>query len=178
MKPVLILHALLLAACCTQPVQLPEEDKLPDASIRLGPAGITGLEGQLPFTLPAMERAFEGFEVVSVADPDLPAFHIRETGSRDAIFIVTPDWTRGFTGSITALVPSQSGPFRVEAGVTTYGQLPADFIQNCTVQPGSRDGPVFCEAPLPAGRLTLDFPASRADPVLEEIAYYSAARDR
>ncbi len=174
MKVGLILCALLLTACCTQPAPVASE-RAAEASVRIGPEGIIGLEGQVPFTLQAIERAFAGFEVVAAADARQPAFHVREPGSEETLFIVTPDWTRGYVGSVSANLPGQSGPLEILVGVTAHSELRNSLPQPCTGEPGLRDGPVSCDIALSAGILRLDFPANRADPVLEQVAYFPQA---
>lgn len=174
MKAGLILCAFLLTACCTQPAPVASEPAA-EASLRIGPEGIIGLEGKVPFTLQAIERAFAGFEVVAAADAQQPVFHVREPSSEETLFIVTPDWTRGYVGSVSANLPGQSGTLEILVGVTPYSELRNTLPQPCAGEPDLRDGPVSCDIALSAGTLRLDFPASRADPVLKQIAYFPGA---
>lgn len=177
MKAGLILCALLLTASCMQPAPVTSVPA-PDASIRIGPDGIIGLEGQVPFTLPAIERAFAGFDIVTAADAQQPAFHVREPGGEQALFIVTPDWTRGHVGAVSANVPAGAGTLEVTAGVTAYSELGAALQPPCIQPPDVRGGAVTCDIALPAGRLELEFPAGPGDPVLEQIAYFPDAPRR
>lgn len=171
MKTGLILCALLLTACCSRPA--PEVAQGPaEATLRIGPQGVAGLEGQAPFTLPAIERAFSGFDVVSMGDAEGPVFHVREPGTEVAVFIVSPDWTRGYIGAVSAKIP---GAPDMQAGVTPFSALPDSLARACTSVPAMRDGPVRCETSLSAGTLRLEFPAGRGDPVLEQIAYFPRA---
>jgi hypothetical protein len=166
LKTSLILAALLLTACCTQPAP-PEAQPRAEATLTLGPDGISGLDGQVPFTLPAIERAFEGFEVVSAPNTGEPVFHVREPGSPDTLFIVSPDWTRGFVGSVSAVLPASAGGLEIRAGVTPYSAVRA--------RPAIRCADFSCELPLSSGTLRLNFPATGDDPVLAKIAYVPAA---
>lgn len=141
------------------------------AAHTIGPDGAAGLAGQTPFTVPAMERAFPGLEVVSISDPETPAFHIRVPGSQTPLFVVTPDWTRGYAGAVATRSASVTGPDGLRAGVTAYTQLPESWRADCMVEPGWRDGPMTCERQSADGAFRLVFPPSRADPVLEEMVY-------
>jgi len=165
LKTSLILAALLLTACCTQPAP-PEAQPKAEATLTIGPDGISSLNGQVPFTLPAIERAFEGFEVVSAPNGGEPVFQVREPGSTDTLFIVSPDWTRGFVGSVTAVIPASAGSLEVRAGVTLQVALQARLGAACADQ--------ICEIPLSGGTLILRFPADGEDPLLQEIAYFRA----
>ncbi len=162
MRTPLILAALLFTAGCTQP-EPPAAQPGAEASLTFGSDGINGLDGQVPFTLPAVERAFEGFEVVSSPNGGEPVFHVRAPGSTDTLFVVSPDWTRGFVGSVSAVLPPSSGGLELRIGVTSYSALQE--------RPGISCADFSCELPLPGGTLRLDFPATGDDPVLDQIAY-------
>lgn len=165
MKTSLILSALLLTACCAQPAP-PEAQPKAEATLTLGPNGISSLDGQVPFTLPAIERAFEGFEVVSAPNAGEPVFHVREPGSPDTLFVVSPDWTRGFIGSVSAVLPPAAGGLEIRAGLTRYSAV--------RDRQGIRCADFSCDLPLTAGTLRLNFPATGDDPVLDKIAYVPA----
>lgn len=165
LKTSLVIAALLLTACCTQPAQVAAEPSV-EPVLTLGPDGISGLDGQVPFTLPAVERAFEGFEVVSVSNGGVPVFHVREPGTTGTLFIVSPDWTRGFVGSVSAVLPAPEGGFEIRAGATPYSAVQE--------WPGIRCAGFTCDLPLAAGTLRLNFPATGDDPVLDRIAYIPA----
>jgi hypothetical protein len=141
---------LLLAACCTQPAHAPANAQ-GAPSVMIGPDGIAGLDGQVPFTLAAIERAFPGFDVVALQVDGLPAFHVREPGSEAAVFVVSPDWTRGFAGAFTAILPV--------AGGSLAAPNPPCSARTCTVA-------------LQSGALRLRFSSDASDAVLEEIVYF------
>lgn len=170
MKPVCITAAFLLAACCTQPAP-PQETHAPEPAFILTPDGIAGIEGRVPFTLPAIERAFEGLDVVAVPTTEMPAFEVREPGSRTALFRVVPDWTLGFAGTVSVLVPGEVGPAELLPGVSSFNDLPVDIARTCKPEPGFRDGPVSCTIALSGGTVILGFPASRQVPLLESVRY-------
>ncbi|MBA4227928.1 MAG: hypothetical protein C0456_15000 [Hyphomonas sp.] len=162
-RPTLLALCLILAACA-----------VPDGTPDTGAAGYTisadgagGLRAQTPFTVPAMERAFPGLEVITVAEGDMPAFHIREPGSTAPLYIVTPDWTRGYAGAVATRSASVTGPDGIRAGVTRYSELAESWRSDCRAEPDLRDGPITCERP----GIRLSFPASRDDPVLAEIVF-------
>lgn len=150
---------LLLAACCTQPAHAPANAQAAP-SVMIGPDGIAGLDGQVPFTLAAIERAFPGFDVVALQVDGLPAFHVREPGSEAAVFVVSPDWTRGFAGAFTAILPVAGGSLAAEAGASSLAALnPPCSARTCTVA-------------LQSGTLRLRFSSDASDAVLEEIVYF------
>jgi hypothetical protein len=165
LKTSLILAALLLTACCTQPAP-PEAQPKAEATLTLGADGISSLNGQVPFTLPAIERAFEDFEVVAAPNAGEPVFHVREPGSPNTLFIVSPDWTRGFVGSVTAVLPPSAGGLEIQAGVTPQAALQERLGTACA--------DFRCEIPLSGGSLILRFPAGGENPLLDEIAYVPA----
>ncbi len=172
MKSCLILVALLLTACCTQP-EPPAQVQA--ASLTITPDAINGFAGQVPFTLPAIERAFEGMDVVAAADVPEPAFHVREPGSAEPLFIVQPDWTRGYVGSVSASFLLGGEPREIKAGVTTYGELRDALPEPCSVQTNLQDGPVSCVIALSSGTLRLDFQGTGSDAVLGQIAFFPRA---
>lgn len=150
---------LLLAAGCTQPAHAPNNTQTAP-SVTIGPDGIAGLDGQVPFTLPAIERAFPGFDVVALQAEGVPVFHVRERGSETAVFVVSPDWTRGFAGAFTAIVPAAGGSLEAQAGASRLAALgPACSNQTCAVA-------------LQSGTLRLRFASGAGDATLEEIAYF------
>lgn len=172
MKPALILTAVLLAACCTQPAP---QANAPEPSITLTEDGIAGLDGQIPFTLPAIERAFPGLDVVAAPTPENPAFEVREPRSNAALFVVAPDWTLGFVGSITTQVPAGGGPISLRPGVSTLEDLPESLQQRCDVPAG---GPARCTVQLASGSLILGFSSFSGARTLYSVAYFLPAPDR
>lgn len=172
MKPALILTVLLSAACCAQPAP---QANAPEPSITLTEDGIAGLDGQIPFTLPAIERAFPGLDVVAAPAPESPAFEVREPGSNAALFVVAPDWTLGFVGSISTQVPAKGGPISLQAGVSTLEDLPESLQQRCHAP---ANGPVSCTVPLASGSLILGFSSFSGALTLDSVAYVLPATDR
>lgn len=170
MRIALVLGGGLLAACCTQAAPVAVEPAPQAAVIIVTADGIAGFEGDVPFTLPAIERAFSGMDVVAAPGADVPAFHVRAPGSEATLFIVRPDWTRGHVGNVAAIVPEAGKNSEFQAGVSRASELRE---MGCTAPPGgARDGALICEVPVQAGVLRFSFPASRDDPLLEQIAYF------
>ena len=161
-RPALLSLCVIFAACGT-----PAGQADGGAAYTIGPDGAGNLKAATPFTVPAIERACPGLEVVTVPDAEMPAFHVREPGSTTPLYIVTPDWTRGYAGAVATRSPSVTGPDGIRAGVTRYSDLVESWHSDCRSEPGLRDGPITCERP----GIRLSFPASRDDPVLAEIVF-------
>lgn len=159
--------ALILAACGT-PEGRAEQDEAA-ARYRIGPDGAGGLSAQTPFTVPAIERAFPELEVVtvSVSSAGLPAFHIREAGSTAPLYIVTPDWTRGYAGAVTTTSPSVSGPGGLRAGVSRLSDAPTGLTATCAAPETPGEITLTCEA----GRLRLEFTGAGNDRLLARQTY-------
>ena len=171
MRMGVVLGGTLLAACCTQAPPVGAEPAARTPSVVITAGGIAGFEGDVPFTLPAIERAFAGMEVVAAPNADVPAFLVRPPEEATALFVVRPDWTRGYVGSIAAIVPGASENIEFQVGVSSTNRPQTIPELACTVPSGARDGALICEASRVAGVLRLSFRASRGDPVLDQIAY-------
>lgn len=177
MKAALILSAAVLTACCTQPAPAPapeEPARMP--SVLIGTEGLEGLSGQVPFTLPVIERTFPGFDIVTAAGSAEPAFHVREPGQAQALFIVTADWSRGYIGQIATRLPGENTD--LVAGTTRFSDLPETVARTCSGTPDPGGPQVTCDISLPHGALTLGFQAGRDDPLLESVAYTPARPGR
>ena len=171
MRMGVVLGGTLLAACCTQAPPVGAEPAARTASIVITADGIAGFEGDVPFTLPAIERAFAGMEVVAAPNADVPAFLVRPPEEATALFVVRPDWTRGYVGSIAAIVPGASENIEFQVGVSNARDTQAVPELACTEPSGARDGALVCEASRAAGVLRFSFRAGKGDPVLDQIAY-------
>ena len=171
MRMGLVLGGTLLAACCTQAPPVGAEPAARTASVVITADGIAGFEGDVPFTLPAIERAFAGMEVVAAPNADVPAFLVRPPGETTTWFVVRPDWTRGQVGSIAAIVPGASESTEFQVGISSTSETQTIPELACTVPSGARDGDLVCEASGAAGVLRLSFIAGKGDPVLDQIAY-------
>lgn len=142
MKLAAALLALTLAACMA--------DELPDGETRkdtpaphagdtnaadnllyIGPEGAGGLTASIPFTVQAAERAFPGYEIVSAGSADTPAFEVRAPGNEAPVFIITPDWTRGFAGAVSTGDSAVAGPGGIRAGLTRLGEVPGALTADC-----------------------------------------------
>ena len=171
MRMGLVLGGTLLAACCTRAPPVGAEPAAQTAGVVITADGIAGFEGDVPFTLPAIERAFAGMEVVAAPNADVPAFLVRPPGETTAWFVVRPDWTRGQVGSIAAIVPGASESTAFQVGVSSTSQTRTVPELACTVPSGARDGALVCEASRAAGVLRFSFREGKGDPVLDQIAY-------
>ncbi|MFN7179270.1 hypothetical protein [Hyphomonas sp.] len=171
MKRALVLLALLLASSCTQPLPEPAPPPAPAEAVTVTASSIEGLSGQIPFTLPSIERAFPGFTIVADEEDGVPIFSVREPGSDADLFRLRPDWSRGFIGSVTVLVPGDTGLVELQPNVSPFTDLPAEIAQACNPEPAPTDGPFSCTVALSTGELILAFPSARYAPRLESARY-------
>lgn len=158
--------ALLLAACGT-PDGGAANEQAGGPAYTISAEGAGSLRAQTPFTVPAIERAFPGLEVVTLSGADLPAFHIREAGSAAPLYIVTPDWTRGYAGAVSTASPHVSGPGGLRAGISRRNEAPADLTATCTAPETGGDITLICEA----GRFRLEFTGAGDNPLLARQTY-------
>lgn len=159
--------ALALAACGTPEGRNANGTEAADAAYTIGPDGAAGLLAQTPFTVPAMERAFPGLEVVTHSDPDTPAFHIRKAGSKTPLYIVTPDWTRGYAGAVATRSAEVSGPGGLRAGTSRLSEVAAPLKASCAAPETARDISLVCQS----GRLRLEFGGTGGDLLLLQQTY-------
>ncbi|ABI77270.1 putative lipoprotein [Hyphomonas neptunium ATCC 15444] len=160
-RPVSLALALILAACGT-PEGRAGQDETGAPAHTIGPEGAGGLSAQTPFTVPAMERAFPELEVITLSDPDTPAFHIRETGGAAPLYIVTPDWTRGYAGAVATTSPDVSGPGQLRAGRSRLSDAPAELTATCAAPETAGEITLICEA----DRFRLEFSGAGDNPLL------------
>lgn len=165
-REVPLAFVLSLMACGTPEGQAGQEK--PDAAAYIiGPEGAAGLTGQTPFTVPALERVFPGLEVISISDPETPAFHIREAGSPAPIYVITPDWTRGYAGAVATEAGEVSGPGGLRAGTSRLSDAPADLKTACTAPETEGEITLTCEV----DRFRLEFSGRGSDPLLARQIY-------
>ena len=157
--------ALILAACGTPEGGTGQNSA--QAAYEISPDGAGGLMAQTPFTVPAIERAFPELEVVTVSDAALPAFHVREAGSQTPLYIVTPDWTRGYAGAVSTASPDVSGPGGLRAGLSRLSEAPAALTSTCAAPETAGDITLICEA----GRFRLEFTGAGNNPLLTRQTY-------
>lgn len=171
MKRALILPAIFLAACCTQPPPLPAPPPEPAEAVTVTGSGVEDIGGKIPFILPAIERAFPGFIIVANEEDGIPVFGVREPGSETDLFRLEPDWSRGFIGTVTVLVPSDTGTVELQPNATPITDLPADVAQACKPEQPRPNDDQSCEVPLSTGTLILNFPAARSTRKLNSASY-------
>ena len=159
--------ALALAACGTPEGRNGSGAEAEDGPYTISADGAAGLAAQTPFTVPAMEGAFPGLEVVTLSDPDTPAFHIRETGSEVPLYIVTPDWTRGYAGAVATRSAKVSGPGGLRAGASRLSEVAAPLKSSCAAPETESDISLVCES----GRLRLEFAGTGGDLLLQQQTY-------
>ncbi|AXE65207.1 hypothetical protein BBF93_14015 [Hyphomonas sp. CACIAM 19H1] len=154
--------ALILAACGT-----PVGQSGGEAAYFIGPEGAANLTAETPFTVPALERAFLGLDVVTIPDADMPAFHVREAGSTAPLYVVTPDWTRGYAGAVATTSPDVAGPGGVRVGASRLADVPEALKTRCAPPPTVSDIGLVCESP----HFRLEFRGTGADPLLARQTY-------
>lgn len=158
-----VISALVLAACGT-----PDGNNAgSQVAHTIGPEGAGNLTATTPFTVPAMERAFPGMEVVTVAEGDMPSFHIREAGSNAPVYVVTPDWTRGYAGAVSTSLPDVTGPGGLRAGVSRLSAAPETLKTNCAAPEMAGEITLVCDSP----HFRLEFAGPGADPLLARQTY-------
>lgn len=157
-----LISALVLAACGT-----PDGRAGSDAAHTIGPEGAGNLTATTPFTVPAMERAFPGLEVVTVSDRDLPAFHIRAASGQETLYVVTPDWTRGYAGAVSSTSPDVTGPDGLRAGVSRLSGAPEPLNASCAAPEMAGEITLVCDSP----HFRLEFAGPGPDPLLARQTY-------
>lgn len=185
---ILLTAGLLLGACelpeeapadpasPAQTLPAPESPELesPAQDSGVDIASIAALPGRMPFTLPAIERAFPGHDIVSVMEDPAsgapPEFHIRPQGSEAALFIVTPDWSRGMAGEIATTDPGVTGPGGIRPGRSRQSDVTAALGGQCARLEPSPGLPPACEVTEGRVHLRLEFEAGELpDPVLQRL---------
>ncbi|MFN7054291.1 hypothetical protein [Hyphomonas sp.] len=137
------------------------------------------LPGRTPFTLPAVQQAFPGLEVVAVLeDPargELPRFDVRAPGDTAPLYRLTPDWTRGLVGEVATDHPAISGPGGLQTGTTRRAEaLAALNGAPCEPLTGPGAPPFACEANTDGAVLRLEFAGEAADAVLVRLVWLPA----
>lgn len=157
-----LISALVLAACGT-----PYGSERSEMTHTIGPEGAGGLTAATPFTVPAMERAFPGLEVITVVGADMPTFHIYEATNSAPVYVVTPDWTRGYAGAVSTGLPDVTGPDGLRAGVSRLSEAPQPLKENCAAPEMAGDITLICESP----NFRLEFSGPGPDPLLARQTY-------
>lgn len=164
MNRLLLASTLGLVACCTPA----SGGGAPGAPLHtIGPDHAGGLKTATPFTIPAIERAFEGLEVVSVSDPEQPRFLVRLPGSETPLYVVTPDWTRGYAGAVSTSSADVGGPGGLRAGRSRLSEVPEELRAACHVPEDAGEISLSCET----GSFQLDFTGTGPDPLLALQTY-------
>lgn len=160
--PALLALCLILAACGT-----PAGQADGGAAYTIGPEGAGNLKAATPFTVPAIERAFPGLEVVTVASPEMPAFHLREAGSAAPLYVVTPDWTRGYAGAVATTSPDVAGPGGIRAGTSRLADVPEALRAGCAPPQTASEITLVCESL----HYRLEFGEASSNPLLVRQTY-------
>lgn len=161
-RAALIVLSTLLAACGT-----PDGEASAEAAYTIGPEGAGNLKGETPFTLPAIERAFHGLDVLAVSVTGTPVFEVREPGSSAALYVVTPDWTRGYAGAVGTASPDVAGPNNLRAGMSRLSDVPIALKANCAEPSPAGAVTLVCDSP----GFRLEFSGTGADPLLARQTY-------
>jgi hypothetical protein len=179
----LVVAAGLLFASCEapetgagRPAEAGHPAGAPPAPGRADPAG---LPGRMPFTLPAVQQAFPGLEVVAVPeDPEkaaLPRFDVRAPGDTAPLYQLSPDWTRGLVGEVASDHPAISGPGGLRPGTTRRAEAIAALNTAACEPAAGPDAPPFaCEAPAGGAVLRLEFSGDTGDAVLVRLVWLQA----
>ncbi|MBY9068478.1 hypothetical protein K1X12_16370 [Hyphomonas sp. WL0036] len=160
------LASILLLTACTAPEGKAGPGEA-DAPYRIGPDGAAGLTEAAPFTVPAMERAFEGLEVVSLPDPDLPAFEARIPATGAPLYVVTPDWSRGYTGAVSTSAADVAGPGGIRAGRSRLSDVAEELKAACAPPEEAGEIVLVCES----DRFRLEFTGETGNPLLARQTY-------
>ena len=166
-----IAFALILSACGTPEGRATAGSETAEPAYTISPEGAGGLKAATPFTVPAMERAFPRLEVVTVSDPDTPAFHVREPGSLAPLYVVTPDWTRGYAGAVATSDPGVEGAGGLRVGVTRYSGLPQGWQGLCVEEAGPSGNGYTCEQQAEGAGFRLEFVPDEDDPLLSRMIF-------
>ena len=161
-RAALIVLSTLLAACGT-----PDGEATAEAAYTIGPEGAGNLTGETPFTLPAIERAFSGLDVVAVSVTGTPVFEVREPGRSAALYVVTPDWTRGYAGAVGTASPDVAGPKNLRAGMSRLSDVPTPLKASCAEPSAAGAITLVCDSP----GFRLEFSGTGADPLLARQTY-------
>ncbi|MFN4023712.1 MAG: hypothetical protein ACK4MQ_02675 [Hyphomonas sp.] len=172
MKPIALSACLILAACTAadlpdgtpnnEPASSAGESRPAGSLLHIGPEGAGGLTASIPFTVQAAERAFPGYDVVSAGEAEAPAFHVRPPGSEAPVFIITPDWSRGFAGAVSTGDSAVAGPGGVRAGLTRLGDVPEALTADCAAPDKTGAYDLVCAA----GSFRLEFKGTGEDALL------------
>jgi len=141
--------------------------------------GAMGINGPVPFTLPAIEAAFPGLVVTSHIDSgdgtDLPVFHVSAPDAAKPRYIVEPDWSRGFVGRVRTSDPAVEGPNGLRTGQSRYSDLRQEAIVGCVPSGAGSDLRITCQSSNTLPSLQLDFKADGGGaPLLVEMSYLAA----
>lgn len=161
-RAALIVLIALLAACGT-----PDGEASAEGAYTIGPEGAGNLRAETSFTLPAVERAFPGLDVITITDTGLPAFEIREPGSSAALYVVTPDWTRGYAGAVSTASPEVAGPNNLRAGMSRLSDVPTALKASCAEPSPGGAATLVCDSP----GFRLEFSGTGADLLLARQIY-------
>ena len=150
--------ALCLTACAA-----PQAGNGEAGTYTIGPDGAARLSEATPFTVPALKRAFPGLDVVSfTTEAGAPVFHIRQPGSDTPLYIVTPDWTRGYAGAVATETGEVSGPGGLRTGTSQLGDVPAGLKTSCAPPEAEGEIDLVCES----GRFRVEFAGEGENAVL------------
>lgn len=149
-------------ALCLTVCAAPQAGNGDAGTYTIGPDGAARLSEATPFTVPALERAFPGLDVVAFNEAGLPVFHIRAPGETEPLYIVTPDWTRGYAGAVATETGEVSGPGGLRAGKSQLGDVPAELKASCAPPEAGGEIDLVCES----GRFRIEFAGEGESAVL------------
>lgn len=144
--------------------------------LTISPDGVASLGEATPFTVSAVEKAFPGFIVIPIANPESGAssFEVRPKGSETARFIVESDWSRGYVATVRSREAGVRGPIGEVIGTALLSQLPEDKRSLCADgEPVDSRIEVTCPDPGAEKRFTrvyrYELPHKSVEPVYDEV---------
>lgn len=140
--------------------------------LTLSPAGVASLGPSTPFTVSAVEKAFPGFTVIPVANPETgaSAFEIRPDGADKARFIAESDWSRGYVATVRSRDPAVRGPLGEMIGKARFAELPFEKRALCAEAVPVDGGSEFtCPDPAAPDRFTRVYRLERAGQPVESL---------
>jgi thiol-disulfide isomerase/thioredoxin len=133
----------------------------------IGPDGAMRLTGETPFTLEAVKLAFPGRDIVANQAAEngapFPVFEIRTPPAAgiagSVLYVVEPDWTRGYVASVRAVSPEVTGPDGGRIGTLRLSALAPSTRLSCSYRDdkAAADAAIICNAA--GGRFTRRFGA-------------------
>ena len=109
-------------------------------------AGVAAMSGQTRFEPWALEKAFDGYDVIPSEDmfegETFPIFEVRDDNG--VVFFVYGDTSNEWVHSVVTRRPEVKGPRGETIGVTRLGDLPTDVLGECNFGLERYQDALFC----------------------------------